>query len=193
MRARRFSWTLLIAGVAALGIGTSCGGRSEQCSGEACANEDGGHGGGEPTGGSAGAGGASGAAAGESGEGEPPWRLTCGNATVDPGEACDDGNTASGDGCSATCCVELTSLCCESWCITAQRRPCHCGDGYVDVGEECDDGNLEFGDGCSGFCELETPSCPNGEVDADEDCDDGNFVIGDGCDPGCRREPRCSP
>ena len=29
--------------------------------------------------------------------------IVCGNGTLDPGEACDDGNTASGDGCSPTC------------------------------------------------------------------------------------------
>nr|PZN26627.1 MAG: hypothetical protein DIU78_07230 [Pseudomonadota bacterium] len=68
--------------------------------------------------------------------GEPPWRLTCGNSRVDPGEACDDGNTQSGDGCSATCCLESMSLCCEAWCIEVARRPCHCGDGHVDAQEE---------------------------------------------------------
>ncbi len=30
----------------------------------------------------------------------------CGNGTIEPGEGCDDGNTVSGDGCSATCQVE---------------------------------------------------------------------------------------
>lgn len=30
----------------------------------------------------------------------------CGNGAVDTGEECDDGNTASGDGCSATCAIE---------------------------------------------------------------------------------------
>lgn len=30
----------------------------------------------------------------------------CGNATIDTGETCDDGNTAAGDGCSATCQTE---------------------------------------------------------------------------------------
>src|SRR5512138_941673 len=30
----------------------------------------------------------------------------CGDGVVDPGEECDDGNLASGDGCSATCSVE---------------------------------------------------------------------------------------
>ena len=32
---------------------------------------------------------------------------TCGNAVVDPGEQCDDNNTASNDGCSETCRAEI--------------------------------------------------------------------------------------
>ena len=32
----------------------------------------------------------------------------CGNAMIDSGEACDDGNTISGDGCSSTCQLEGT-------------------------------------------------------------------------------------
>jgi cysteine-rich repeat protein len=32
----------------------------------------------------------------------------CGNTMVEPGEQCDDGNTLSGDGCSAACQVEGT-------------------------------------------------------------------------------------
>ncbi|MDO8630242.1 MAG: DUF4215 domain-containing protein, partial [Phycisphaerales bacterium] len=31
---------------------------------------------------------------------------SCGNGTVETGEQCDDGNTVSGDGCSATCQTE---------------------------------------------------------------------------------------
>src|SRR5262245_57403545 len=48
---------------------------------------------------------------------------TCGNATMDPGEVCDDGNTIDGDGCSADCKSNET-----------------CGNGRVDrtVGEVCD-------------------------------------------------------
>jgi cysteine-rich repeat protein len=60
----------------------------------------------------------------------------CGNGRVDPGEECDDGNTVSGDGCSATCTSE-------------------CGDGVVERGEECDDGNRTDGDGCTSLCALE--------------------------------------
>jgi cysteine-rich repeat protein len=35
----------------------------------------------------------------------------CGNARLDPGEACDDGNATSGDGCSATCAIEAGYTC----------------------------------------------------------------------------------
>jgi cysteine-rich repeat protein len=34
---------------------------------------------------------------------------TCGNGAVDQGEQCDDGNTAAGDGCSASCQMEATA------------------------------------------------------------------------------------
>lgn len=61
----------------------------------------------------------------------------CGNGAVGPDEACDDGNTASGDGCRADCAkVEV------------------CGDSALDVsddgasGEQCDDGNSNPADGC---------------------------------------------
>ena len=40
-------------------------------------------------------------------ENEPDPEGLCGNATVESPEECDDGNTLSGDGCSATCTNEL--------------------------------------------------------------------------------------
>lgn len=36
----------------------------------------------------------------------PPPPIICGNGTIDTGETCDDGNTASGDGCSSSCQTE---------------------------------------------------------------------------------------
>jgi cysteine-rich repeat protein len=36
-----------------------------------------------------------------------PGGVGCGNGTLDPGEECDDGNTADGDGCSSQCRSEL--------------------------------------------------------------------------------------
>ncbi len=72
----------------------------------------------------------------------------CGNGRVEPGETCDDGNTTAGDGCNATCQVE----------VIPEPEPC-CGDGHVDAGEECDDGNTTGGDGCDSVCKIEH-SCP---------------------------------
>jgi len=62
----------------------------------------------------------------------------CGNGALDAGEECDDGNTVSGDGCSATCQLEGG-----------------CGDGNLDPGEECDDDNTVSGDCCSASCQIE--------------------------------------
>jgi len=61
----------------------------------------------------------------------------CGNGILDPGEQCDDGNAVPGDGCSASCRLEV------------------CGNGIRDAGEQCDDGNTVSGDGCSAACRLE--------------------------------------
>ena len=55
----------------------------------------------------------------------------CGNGHIDVGEACDDGNQVSGDGCRGDCLkIEV------------------CGDGQLDQGEACDDGNHNAADGC---------------------------------------------
>jgi len=120
----------------------------------------------------------------------PPWRATCGNGDVDPGEACDDANRLDGDGCNAECCVEqdFRLQCFDGWCPQADA-PCHCGDGFVAAPEACDDGNTTFGDGC-GACRIESGLCGNLTLDADEECDDGNLEALDGCDPGCRVEAR---
>ena len=101
----------------------------------------------------------------------------CGNSLVEAGEQCDDGNTVSGDGCSATCVLE-------------GEPPVDCGDGVVDAGEQCDDGNTVGGDGCSAVCTTEaTPAgCGDAIVDGAEECDDGNTVGGDGCTSVCTLE-----
>jgi len=65
----------------------------------------------------------------------------CGDGVLDTHEQCDDGNAVDGDGCSATCLVEIP--------------PAVCGDHHVDTGEECDDGNTQSGDGCSANCATE--------------------------------------
>ena len=62
----------------------------------------------------------------------------CGNAIVEPGEVCDDGNQLSRDGCRSDCRSDET-----------------CGNGVVDEAETCDDGNHMAHDGCDSRCQLE--------------------------------------
>ncbi|HEY4175178.1 MAG TPA: DUF4215 domain-containing protein [Kofleriaceae bacterium] len=101
---------------------------------------------------------------------------TCGDGVVGGSETCDDGNTSSGDGCSATCKTESSGT---------------CGNGTVDVndGEQCDDNNTTNGDGCSSTCQNEIPvGCGNGTLDNGEECDDHNNTSGDGCSATCHNE-----
>ena len=100
----------------------------------------------------------------------------CGNAHIDPGEVCDDGNTVSGDGCSADCKSIET-----------------CGNGILDtISEVCDDGNTVSGDGCSADCKS-IEICGNGIIDTytGEVCDDDNTIDGDGCSHDCKSNETC--
>lgn len=97
----------------------------------------------------------------------------CGDRYVNEtfGEACDDGNTTSGDGCTSTCAREF------------------CGDGIRQsgLGEQCDDGVANsdvLPDACRTDCSA--PSCGDRVVDTDEDCDDGNSEMTDACKNDCR-------
>lgn len=76
-----------------------------------------------------------------------------------PNEACDDGNTTDGDGCSAACDAVGAGYTCDT-----PGAPCEaiCGDGVLAGTEVCDDGNTLDGDGCSADCLLIEPnfSCP---------------------------------
>ncbi len=101
----------------------------------------------------------------------------CGDGKKAPAEACDDGNTTDGDGCSADCTSD------ES-----------CGNEIIDAvaGETCDDGNEVAGDGCRADCRG-AEVCGDGEIDEvnDEVCDDGNKVNGDGCTSDCKGKEVC--
>lgn len=112
--------------------------------------------------------------------------LLCGNAILEFGETCDDGNLANGDGCSSVCQTEGAGAV--------------CGNGILQGGEQCDDGNLVNGDGCSAACATEVggggggggggylPVCGNGLRELNEECDDHNVKAGDGCDNLCKKE-----
>ena len=130
---------------------------------------------------------------------------TCGNDVVETGEACDDGNTTGGDGCSADCrsdescgngITDLAEICddgntasgdgCSADCLSDET----CGNNYVDAGEACDDGNTVDADGCSATC-LSDETCGNGILDPQEHCEDGNTANGDGCSADCRSDETC--
>jgi cysteine-rich repeat protein len=88
--------------------------------------------------------------------------VVCGDGLTQGTEECDDGNTTSGDGCSATCTDE----------------PAACGNGVVEhcAGAVCDDSDSAAGDGCGSTCQS-NETCGNGFVDTirGEQCDDGGF------------------
>ncbi|MBK7864602.1 MAG: DUF4215 domain-containing protein [Archangiaceae bacterium] len=124
----------------------------------------------------------------------------CGDGAADEGEACDDGNRASGDGCTGDCRAVERGFSCPA------AGACHdtvaCGDSRVEGAERCDDGNRDGGDGCSTGCALEpgwrcpvpghgclAAACGDGALAGSEACDDGNTQAGDGCDSSCHVEP----
>jgi cysteine-rich repeat protein len=96
----------------------------------------------------------------------------CGDTIIDSGEECDDGGTASGDGCDSTCQTEG-----------------RCGDGEVLPPEECDDGDSLNSDTTPDACRTncQDPGCPDGVIDTGESCDDGNTNNSDGCSNACGR------
>jgi cysteine-rich repeat protein len=98
---------------------------------------------------------------------------TCGDASIELGEECDDGNTVATDACTDMCKLAV------------------CGDGITWEGvEECDDGNDVPTDDCD-HCKL--PVCGDGVKAGSEECDDGNDVPDDGC-TNCLLDPvPCGP
>lgn len=96
---------------------------------------------------------------------------TCGDAVIEAGEQCDDGNRENGDGCDANCMIPA------------------CGNAIVEEGESCDDGNDREGDDCTSNCKL--PRCGDGIVSFDEACDDGNEIDTDECPNNCGNTAFC--
>jgi len=77
--------------------------------------------------------------------------VTCGDGFVEGAEQCDDGGTAPGDGCDASCHVEA------AWeCVDEPSVCTFCGDGVILGAEKCDDGGTAPGDGCDETCQLES-------------------------------------
>jgi cysteine-rich repeat protein len=132
------------------------------------------------------------------GDGDGESGAMCGNAVVEAGEQCDDGNPSDADACTNACIdascgdgnvYEGVEQCddgnsaqtddCTNTCTAAV-----CGDGIVHDGiEMCDDGNADELDGCNSQCM--SGSCGDGLLQAGEACDDGNADNTDAC-AGCQ-------
>lgn len=100
------------------------------------------------------------------------YRFTCGDGALEPGEDCDDGNTESGDCCSATCQAEAASA------------PCDDGDACTLV-DQCDGRGACVGvshvlcrarDAChaAGVCDPATGVCGAPKAADGSPCDDGD-------------------
>jgi cysteine-rich repeat protein len=110
---------------------------------------------------------------------------SCGDGSVDTffSETCDDTNSAVGDGCNASCQVEIGWICSEAGGPDSCSLDLGCGDGFVGLGEECDPGSdaidISSPYSCSETCQL-IPYCGNDTFQASlrdtEACDDENTV-----------------
>jgi cysteine-rich repeat protein len=122
----------------------------------------------------------------------------CGDGVVDPGEACDDGNTDDADGCTNACALPGCGdgiVAGDEQCddgntedndaCTSACKPAACGDGFIQAGvEACDDGNADDTDDCLSTCVA--AKCGDGAVQAGvEACDDGNADDTDDCTSTC--------
>ena len=126
----------------------------------------------------------------------PP--IVCGNGIVQTGEQCDDGNTTPGDGCSATCQIEVpaTWTCMASFFSAHDGCDCGCGahDPDCDIMPSetlyCTGVSASPGTTCvADVCVIPPVVCGNGIVQTGEQCDDGNTTAGDGCSATCQTEP----
>jgi cysteine-rich repeat protein len=118
----------------------------------------------------------------------------CGDGRRNPNaganEACDDGNTVAGDGCSATCQVESGFTCTSVANVLSSCSGAACNNGVVNTGEQCD--GPTAGSLPTATCNLDctTRICGDGKrnVPGGEACDDGNVLNGDGCSSACALE-----
>ncbi|MBS3139800.1 DUF4215 domain-containing protein, partial [Candidatus Woesearchaeota archaeon] len=81
---------------------------------------------------------------------DTPSGAVCGNGNLEPGEQCDDDNTASSDGCSNNCVIESGFTCSGTPSSCARSpSPSVCGNGIREGSEACDDGNTVTETSCS--------------------------------------------
>ena len=183
---------LSVVGVVLVGLASAfCGGSTDSEFDPPGGNDDGG------ASSSSGFAPCDGCAAGDSAPSGP----VCGDKRITDKESCDDGNTANGDGCSATCTVETGYVCPN---VGLKCEAAKCGDGVLAGSEECEfapgttvvgcDANCKITDGYDCDPALHTCApvvCGDGKVQRGENCEDGNDLPFDGCYK-CQKEPACT-
>jgi cysteine-rich repeat protein len=149
----------------------------------------------------------------------PVWSFTtfameiCGDGMVAESEACDDGDTEGGDGCSATCQMESCFACGGQPSACAPTPGAACDDGVFCNGVDvCSSGACTHaGDPCTGGSECAnscnelanscadaagTPCSGDGSICTDDVCDGAGFcgvANSSSCDDGdaCTAEDSC--
>ena len=129
----------------------------------------------------------------------------CGDNVLDPGESCDDGNTITGDCCSAICTFEAMGSSCSDATVCTTGDQCDGVGICTGTALMCDDSNGCTDDTCDpvGGCEFppNSAACDDGDACTSGDicsagscssglpllCDDANVCTDDRCDPesGC--------
>ena len=127
----------------------------------------------------------------------------CGDGVVDPGEECDDGNTADGDCCSSTCTLEPDGSPCSDGTFCNGPETCTAGSCTAGAPVECDDGDACTTDACdeaAKACRHDPVGCPAPGTCLDAVCDPatgcGSAPSADGapCDDGdaCTADDACA-
>ncbi|MDP1830211.1 MAG: lamin tail domain-containing protein [Archangium sp.] len=133
----------------------------------------------------------------------PQPRAVCGNAIVETGEACDDGNTSAGDGCEADC-LSTTAMGGGGGAVGGGGGITGGGGGSTGGGGGAITGGGGGvtggggggvtgggGGGVTGGGGGTVQICGNGIPEAPEECDDMNQVPNDGCESDCTLTPAC--
>jgi len=122
---------------------------------------------------------------------------TCGNGTLEAGEACDDGNRVDGDCCSATCGLEPAGGACSDGDLCTQTDACDGAGACVGTDPVVCASGGEGQCGSAGACDPATGACVGGPAPDGTICDDGDTctvedVCLDGtCEPGDLKPSAC--
>ena len=127
---------------------------------------------------------------------DPQLAACCGNATVEPGESCDDGNGVGCDGCSHLCQLETTPACPSDGNECTQDCSPTAGCTYAPrTGQSCgDDGNACTADVCNGAAACTHPPrvCNDGVACTVDACVDGVGCVATPEDARCNDAESCT-